>query len=166
MPTEVGKFRTGQTEWTVTVDHQIFYGNAPGMPTVHGESWEVMENNAKVQASKAKIRVSIPYVIMGWDRGKPVVRHRTATGLHSANGNVLYTDAAGSGQETGYEEKLMPLSPEHEKEYLALAAQVRELESRLREIQAEYKFPMGGLKKTIQATIDAEHKRREEASQA
>lgn len=157
--TQVGTFKTGNTTWTVRVAHHIFYASAPGFADVHGETWDAMENNAKVQASKAKIRVAVPYVIMRWVKGKPAFTRRVATGLHSANGNVLYTDGGSPGQETGYESKYRPFSPEDEAAYLDLVQRSHDIGSQIREFDKKYAFDKG-LKGAVQEAIDAEHARR------
>lgn len=162
--TQIGEFKTGNVTWTARVDAHLFYASAPGFADVHGETWDAMETSAKAQAAKAKIRVAVPYVMMRWNRWhKPEFTRRTATGLHSSNGNVLYTDGHSTGQETGTETRRRPFSPEDETAYLELVTRHREIGLQIRDLEQKYAFEHG-LTGAVQVAIDAEHKRREETA--
>ena len=173
MSEQVGKIKTGNTEWQVRVEGHRFVATAPGFNPVSGDSWDQMENNAKVQASKAKVKVSVPYVDVSWGyndqrQNAPRFNHKTATGINAGTGNVTYRDSRGqAGQETYGRGFMKPLSDEDAAEYLRLLREIHDLEGQRDEIARKYAFPIGGgLKRAVQDEIDAEHKRREEASQA
>lgn len=141
-----------------------FVASADGFPDVSGDSWVVMENHAKVLSSKAKVRVSVPYVkVITSLREPPKFARRTATGINAGTGNVTYRDERGNAsQEThSYREgtAMKPFSPEDEAEYLELLARHRELEARVHAIEASHVFD-GGLKGEVGRAIDAEHARR------
>lgn len=163
-------FKTGNTTWHVNVRNHRFYATAPGFTEVSGVSWDEMESRAKVAASKAKVKVSVPYVyttVKGPDRKFVFVR-RTATGIHAGSGNVLYTDAHGSGQETyGYSSSgfMEPFSGEDGPAYLDLLAQRAALDNRISEIEKRYRFE-SGLKAEVEKAINAEHARRAGGSDA
>ena len=160
----IGTFKTGNTTWTVRVYGKSFHAVAPGFPEVYGDSWDAMENHAKVLASKAKVKVTVPYVQL--DHGVSGLRleKRTATGINAGTGNVTYRDERGSaGQETyisynrsGY---LKPLSAADADRYLALTEQRNKLNAEIVAIEARYRFS-GGLKAEVERAIDAEHNKR------
>lgn len=160
----IGTFKTGNTTWRVHVEDKRFVAYADGFSTATGDTWEAMENSAKVQASKAKIKVSIPYVQLDSTplSAEQRFERRTATGLHAGSGNVLYTDESGKpGQETGSwrNDFMKPLSPEDESEYLGLIARQSELNSRITAIEMKYRFD-GGLRAEVGRVVSAEHARR------
>lgn len=171
MSEPVGTIKTGNTEWTVRVEGHRFTATAPGFNLVSGDTWGQMENNAKVQASKAKVKVAVPYVEVRWGYNEhrvnaPRLVQKTATGINAGTGNVTYRDERGSaGQETyGGRGLMKPFSPEDEAEYLRLLREIHDLEVQRDKIANRYRFGMGGLKQAVQDEIDAEHKRREEAN--
>lgn len=161
----IGTFKTGNTTWRVHVENKQFAAYADGFSKATGDTWKAMENSAKVQASKAKIKVSIPYVQLDRDRLTTyvVLVRRTATGLHAGSGNILYTDESGKpGQESSWRlgDILKPLSAEDESEYLGLIARRSELNRRITAIEDSYRFE-GGLKSEIERAVSAEHARRQ-----
>jgi hypothetical protein len=163
----VGTFKTGNTTWNVHVSGHQFIAIAPGFSDVHGDSWDEMENKAKVAASKAKVKVAVPYVYLSWtghEHRKAVLVTRVATGLHAASGNVLYKDGSGSGQETYGHSRSGFMTPfegnEDKAEYLALVEQRHALDKKISEIEARYRFGAGGLKGAVEKAIEAEHARR------
>lgn len=167
MSEPVGTFKTGNTAWTVYVQNHSFKAVAPGFTEVWGDSWDEMEGRAKVAASKAKVKVAVPYVLVSWtgsgENRKPVFVHRTATGLHAGSGNVLYTDGSGSGQETysiGRRGFLRPFEHDDAARYLDLLAQRTALENQMSELEHKYRFESGGLKSAVEQAINDEHARR------
>jgi hypothetical protein len=166
MADSVGTFKTGNTTWNVHVQNHMFHATAYGFTEVVAPSWDEMENKAKVAASKAKVKVEVPYVHLSWTGREPrkaVLVTRVATGLHAGSGNVLYKDGSGSGQETyGYSRSgfMKPLSREDEIEYLALAEQRQALDARITAIEMRHKFAAGGLKAEVEKAIEAEHAKR------
>jgi hypothetical protein len=166
MADSVGTFKTGNTTWNVYVQNRSFHATAPGFTEVVAPSWDEMEARAKVAASKAKVKVEVPYVHLSWTGREPrkaVLVTRVATGLHAGSGNVLYKDGSGSGQETyGYSRSgfMKPLSDEDKAEYLALQEQHQALESKIKAIESKYRFAAGGLKAEVENAIGAEHAKR------
>lgn len=171
MSESVGTFKTGNITWKVYVKHHGFAAVAPGFADVYGDSWDEMESRAKVAASKAKVKVDVPYVVQSWagnaHTGRAVLDKRTATGLHAGSGNVLYKDdRGGSGQETsGYGRSgfLKPFSREDESAYLDLVTKRRDLDNQIAELERKYRFPSGGLKTAVEQAINDEHARRQAA---
>jgi hypothetical protein len=167
---DVGEFSTVNVKWKVvlTSSHR-FRATAPGFPDVNGASWDDVENHAKVLASKARIKVDVPFVTVEW-RGFGGNRHlefqrQHATGLHAGNGNILVINQYGRPDQLSRDYgALKPMDDEDGGRYLLLAESINRLTKEKTDLENKYGFGFGkGLKGAVSDAIDAAHAARAEA---
>src|SRR5271154_6342038 len=96
---ELDPIKTGAVTWTVQVSRSgRFYADAPGFTQVSGDSLAGVEAQAKVKASQARVKVSVPYVRFGRTPDGYRAVHGEATGIHAGNGKVLAREYGKSAQ--------------------------------------------------------------------
>jgi hypothetical protein len=163
--TYVGDLKTGGTTWTVTVGgHHWFTGRADGFPDVTGRSWDEVESSAKVRASQAKIRVAVPYAYIGWDGPRDgkyqVIKHGTATGIHSNGHKILVREDGKPAQLDIFDNnsRFMPPSEDDGLRMIDLSATIKSLGEELRTLTGKYKFPAGNLGGQVRHEIDEARK--------
>jgi hypothetical protein len=161
---------TGDVTWQVMFETSLhrFTGRASGFSEAHGASWDDLAETAKVMASRAKTKVSVPYAYIGWDGGREqlrpgppygdrraVIRTGTATGIHAANGNLLIVPAGGRpAQLDRYaHEHFMPPTVEDGLRMTELTGAIRDMKRELDELTGRYAFD-GGLRSQVQREIE------------
>ena len=157
---EVFGFVSGGTRWRVWLDRAgKFRAAAPGSKDVYGETFEQVQNNAKVQMTQARVRVEVPYAYLDKTRsyGRRLEwKTGTATGIHSGNQNVLAVQGGKQRQissfEYGNSYLIRPPSPEDAGIILRLEEEIHARKTALNGLYAQYKFP-GGLHGAVMAAV-------------
>jgi len=152
-----GTLKTGAVTWEVTVSSgsHYFQATAPGMPLCTGATWAALENSCKVQASKAKVRVAVPYTRIEWRRGMPVLVNGTASSINSSTRKIMVREDGKSDQLSPFNEAFMPPDSDDAAEILRLTAVIQQADRELQEVRERYKFPAGSLGAEVAAQIDA-----------
>jgi hypothetical protein len=106
---------------------------------------------------QAVVKVEVPFTELGWQGGgygRPAqiyARQGTATGFHSANGNILVTWSDGSkAQLTDRVLRVAPVSKDEAAEYIRLATAAREVANALSDWESDHRFD---LKETVEEAI-------------
>lgn len=160
---EAGTFEAPKgTTWHVTFNDRTarFTAEAQGYRAVSAKNWEDLVNAAKVQVSQSRVKVSVPYARLIRDyKGRRIIAG-TATGIHSANRNILITENGKPGQMDrfgGASGALKPVKPEDAERYLALLDESDRISREISELLKPYKFG-DGLAQAVESAIEEARK--------
>jgi len=153
--TEIAPFKTAQgDEWHVFVSAGgTFRAVAEGFSAVTSDTLESVRNQARVKSSTSRVKVEVPFAYLQVT-GSPArgnLRHEwvhgIATGLHSANGNVLYRIGSKTGQIDSWSASrsthIEPPTTEDADRIAWLTIQISKLQDELRELNENYMFSDG-----------------------
>lgn len=118
-----------------------------GGKDLYSDSWSGLAAEVDKATKIVRQKISVPFTQVGYNRGVPVFKEGTATGLHSANGNVLVTWANGNREQMsrsfGYRpDHYRPLSSGQRDELIRLATAYKEAEVALRAFEEEHKIDL------------------------
>lgn len=149
---KLANLKTGAVTWTVTVSPQgQFYADAPGMTQCTAGSYEALAEVCKVRASRARVKVSIPYAHLNSGR----YSEGTATGIHGGNGNILVSENGKMHQVDSWTRSYcQPFSDADRDRWTEVCAQAQALDKERKEIERRYAFP-GGFEKAVKDAVKA-----------
>lgn len=161
----VGEIKASGTTWEVsfhTRTHQ-FWAKSPGFTDVSGRTWEDVETQVRVRVGKARVKVSVAYVIAVWvlgpDGKAPTLVSGTATGIHGGSGKVIATQSGRSRSleitSYGRDGYMSPFTEGEQERYLDLLKRRRQLDDMIKMIEEEHKFDGRNLRAKVEQEVEA-----------
>jgi|HubBroStandDraft_2_1064218.scaffolds.fasta_scaffold86732_2 hypothetical protein len=160
----VGEIKTSGSVWEVSFHsrtHQ-FWAKSPGFHEINSRTWEDLEAQVKKRVAKARVKVSIPYVIAVWvregDIKAPTLVSGTATGIHGGTGKILATqggrnrslEAVAYGRD-GY---MTPFTEGEQERFLDLLKRRRQLDEMIKAIEEEHKWDGRNLRAAVEKEVE------------
>jgi hypothetical protein len=160
----VGEIKASGTTWEVSFHsrtHQ-FWARSPGFHDINGRTWGDVEAQVKKRVAKARVKVSIPYVIAVWvheGAGKaPTLVPGTATGIHGGNGKVLATQGGRnrSLEITAYgrDGYMTPFTEGEQERFLDLLKRRKQLDDMIKAIEEEHKWGGRNLRAAVEKEVE------------
>jgi hypothetical protein len=160
----VGEIKAGGTTWEVSFHsrtHQ-FWAKSPGFTDVSGRDWEAVDTQVRARVGKARVRVSVPYVVV-WDLDEgghlePTLAEGTATGVHAGSGKVTATQGGKnrSLEITGYgrDGYMTPFTEGERERYLELLVRRRSLEEMIKACEDDHRWDGRGLRAKVEKEVE------------
>jgi hypothetical protein len=160
----VGEIKASGSAWEVsfhTRTHQ-FWAKSPGFTDISSRTWEDLEAQVKKRVAKARVKISVPYVIAVWVRegdGKaPTLVPGTATGIHGGSGKVLATQGGKSRSleitSYGRDGYMTPFTEGEAERYLDLLARRRSLEEMIKAYEDDHKWDGRNLRAKVEKEVE------------
>jgi hypothetical protein len=160
----VGEIKASGTTWEVSFHsrtHQ-FWASSPGFTDINGRDWEAVEIQVKKRVAKARVKVSVPYVIAVWvhegDGKAPTLVSGIATGIHGGNGKVL---AAQGGRNRsleitayGRDGYMTPFAEGEQERFLDLLKRRKQLDDMIKTIEEEHKWDGRNLRAAVEKEVE------------
>lgn len=160
----VGEIRASGSAWEVsfhTRTHQ-FWARSPGFTDISGRTWEDVEAQVKKRVAKARVKVSVPYVIAVWvhegDVKAPTLVPGTATGIHGGSGKVLASQGGRnrSLEITAYgrDGYMTPFTEGEQERFLDLLKRRKQLDDMIKTIEEEHKWDGRNLRAKVEKEVE------------
>jgi hypothetical protein len=146
---------TSGTKWAVTVDRKgWFKAVSPWGKTVHGRSYRELEEACRVETSRSKIRVEVPYI--RWDSYSRQLVEGVATGRHGSTGKILVRENGKAGQLEAFLVRVMqPGMPEGVRSTYSLCMRdIVRAGEQIAGIEREYSMP-DALARVVDDAVEA-----------
>jgi hypothetical protein len=160
----VGEIKASGTTWEVSFHSRThrFWAGSPGFADVNGRAWDDVEAQVRVHVGKARVKVSVPYVIAVWALGPdgkaPALVPGTATGIHGGNGKVLATQGGRSRSleitAYGRDGYMTPFTEGEQERFLDLLKRRRQLDDMIKTIEEEHKFDGRNLRAKVEQEVE------------
>jgi hypothetical protein len=160
----VGEIKASGTTWEVSFNsrtHQ-FWAKSPGFHDVNGRDWEAVEIQVRTRVGKARVKVSVPYVIVVWvtdgDGRRPELVPGTATGIHAGSGKVLATQGGKSRSleisAYGRDGYMTPFAEGERERFLDLLARRRALDEMIKAYEDDHKWDGRNLRTRVEKEVE------------
>jgi hypothetical protein len=160
----VGEIAASGTTWEVSFHSRMhqFWAKSPGFTDVNGRTWDEVELKVKRIVGKARVKVSVPYVIAVWvnegDGRSAMLVPGTATGIHGGSGKVLATQGGKSRSleitSYGRDGYMTPFTEGERERFLDLLARRRSIDEMIKAYEDDHKWEGRNLRAAVEKEVE------------
>jgi hypothetical protein len=161
---KVGEIAASGTTWEVSFHSRThkFWAKSPGFTDISARTWEDLEAQVKKRVAKARVKISVPYVIAVWvnegDGRRPELAPGTATGIHGGSGKVLATQGGKSRSleitAYGRDGYMTPFTEGERERFLDLLARRRSIDEMIKAYEDDHKWEGRNLRAAVEKEVE------------